>query len=186
MALPQLVVDVWQIAVMHSTFAVHVGILGGLFAACAPLEAMMLEESGSQEVYLALYYTLGLPLVLMAWVVGTSATVVAVKWILFPFGMRAAGCHAGRCRWEYAVNGWGYLRWWTLDHVFRSTKPLLFSAVLRRSRLAALYYRALGMRINPLQTIHCRHGPGGGRRVGLLDCPWQRHRPRHQGLRVRL
>ena len=37
--------------------------------------------------------------------------------------------------------------------MFRSTKPLLFSAVLRRSRLAALYYRALGMRINPLQTI---------------------------------
>lgn len=160
------------------------------------------DGEGSRETlgFVLLFYGIALPLIAYVWVFLTALVIVFLKrTVLFPFGVRAAcytvHCHdppseskgtlpipPGKVRYEMRVSSFAYLRWWILDHLVRVTSPFIFGAVLTRTRIATIWYWALGMDVNPFKT-HVASPVGVG--VGGAECEFWKLRGRGTALDMR-
>ena len=111
------------------------------------------RESWEASHFELVYYALVLPFKIYLWIIVTLVLTAIVKHVFFPFGMKVGHFNVELNRWEIKVNSWAYVRWWSVDHICRSTTPFIYEAIIRRSRLATIWYYLLGMKIHPFKSF---------------------------------
>lgn len=137
------------------TIAWHFHLFYAVALVVAPAQHWVASRLSEQQ-YEIMFYVVILPFRMYLWIILTCIFVAALKKALLPSGMRGLG----RCverddggeRWEVDLDSWDYVRWWFFDHACRCTKPFIYHALLRRTRLAVYWYVLMGMKIDASHT----------------------------------